>query len=127
MSADDLIAQAEQRGVTFSRRDDGWVITGIRRLSKRQQSELLAAIRSQPSSLDIQRDVAPPPKPAPPTPELERFVRPDGRPITEADVFEALSMTGDVEAYREGRLSKVEAYRRTRNGLHAWARMMAGS
>jgi hypothetical protein len=56
-----------------------------------------------------------------PVPEL--YVR--GRRVTEADVMRALSMLGDemVEAYRNGRLSKTDAYRIARNRLRTIAQM----
>ena len=48
-----------------------------------------------------------------------------GHRVTEADVIEALSMLGDeqVQAYREGRLPKAEAYRIAHHRLRAIARM----
>lgn len=146
MTVDQFMTWAEQRGVKFSRRDGRLVITGIRRLSKRKQAELRVALASQAPSLDAHpgdeapgatpsegsapRRVPPrePVRPAPEETKLECFVRPDGRRVTEADVIEALSMLGDeqVEAYREGRLPKVEAYRIARDRLRPLARMTAG-
>jgi hypothetical protein len=45
--------------------------------------------------------------------------------VTEADVIEALSMLGDeeVEAYRQSRLPKAEAYRIAHHRLRTLARM----
>ena len=56
----------------------------------------------------------------------ELFV--SGRRVTEADVIDALSMLGDeeVQAYREGRLPKAEAYRIAHHRLRTLARMTAG-
>jgi len=71
------------------------------------------------------REQAPADPPASdPAPEL--FVR--GRRVTEADVIDALSMLGDeqVHAYREGHLSKAEAYRIAQHRLRTLARWMAG-
>lgn len=53
----------------------------------------------------------------------ELFV--EGHRVTEADVIEALSMLGDerVQAYREGRLPKAEAYGLARNRLRAIGQM----
>ena len=73
----------------------------------------------------------PPREEAPARPEAsdaapELFV--SGRRVTEADVIEALSMLGDeqVQAYREGRLSKAKAYGIARDRLRTIARMTAG-
>lgn len=63
--------------------------------------------RTQP-----RRQSQPPRVPAQPEPVPEVYVR--GVRITEAHVEQAMEAAGDLDDYRKGRISKIEAYERAR-------------
>jgi hypothetical protein len=107
------------------------VIVGIRPASTATQVPPLAALPSAAESVNSSRAVTSlaPPAECPLAPQTseavpELFV--NGRRVTEPDVIEALSMLGDeeVQAYREGRLPKREAYRIAYHRLRTFVRLI---
>ena len=58
-------------------------------------------------------------------PEPQEYV--NGRRVTDADVRQVLANHGRLEDYLAGRMSKADAYRRTRNVLREHDRMMGAT